>query len=180
MKAWHWILVLCCLQLSGCLVTFREPLPASQAAPAGLLGHWVSKDDWGEHLKLRISQAGARQYRAVSYAKGQQQAHDQTAFTVSRHGSRWYASAAVPKAYGGGYAIVGFELIDQNALVVYNLDVERVEQALQDKSLVGKIYRGSGIEGVMITSSLDQVFAYLDDPANSDVFVEVARYQRVK
>jgi hypothetical protein len=24
----------------------------------------------------------------------------------------------------------------------------------------------------------DQVFAYLDDPANADVFVEAARYQR--
>jgi len=33
-------------------------------------------------------------------------------------------------------------------------------------------------EGVLVTSSLDKVFAYLNDPANSDLFVEVARYQR--
>jgi len=31
---------------------------------------------------------------------------------------------------------------------------------------------------VEVDSSLDKVFAYLDDPANSDVFVEAARYQR--
>jgi len=33
-------------------------------------------------------------------------------------------------------------------------------------------------EGVLVSSKLEQVFAYLNDPANSDVFVEVARYQR--
>jgi hypothetical protein len=31
---------------------------------------------------------------------------------------------------------------------------------------------------VQVESNLDQVFAYLDDPANSDVFVEAVRYQR--
>jgi hypothetical protein len=31
----------------------------------------------------------------------------------------------------------------------------------------------------LISSPLDAVFAYLDDQANSDVFIEVARYQRV-
>ncbi|SEM33875.1 hypothetical protein SAMN04487857_101220 [Pseudomonas sp. ok272] len=31
---------------------------------------------------------------------------------------------------------------------------------------------------VLVDSDLDRVFAYLDDPANSDVFVEAARYQR--
>ena len=34
-------------------------------------------------------------------------------------------------------------------------------------------------DGVLITSPLDTVFSWLDDPANSDVFVEVARSQRV-
>jgi len=31
---------------------------------------------------------------------------------------------------------------------------------------------------VLISSPLEQVFNYLDDQANSDVFIEVARYQR--
>ena len=33
-------------------------------------------------------------------------------------------------------------------------------------------------DGALITSPLDTVFTYLDDPANADLFVEVARYQR--
>ena len=33
-------------------------------------------------------------------------------------------------------------------------------------------------EGVLIDSPAERVLAYLDDPANSDLFVEVARFQR--
>jgi hypothetical protein len=33
--------------------------------------------------------------------------------------------------------------------------------------------------GTLINSPSAKVFAYLDDPPNSDVFVEAARYQRV-
>ena len=33
-------------------------------------------------------------------------------------------------------------------------------------------------DAVLVTSPLDRVFSYLDDQANADVFVEVARYQR--
>lgn len=32
--------------------------------------------------------------------------------------------------------------------------------------------------GVVVDSPMDQVLAYLDDPANADVFVEAVRYQR--
>ena len=32
--------------------------------------------------------------------------------------------------------------------------------------------------GVLVDSPMNQVFAYLDDPANADVFVEAVRYRR--
>ncbi len=37
---------------------------------------------------------------------------------------------------------------------------------------------GKLVDRALITSPLEKVFAYLDDQANSDVFIEVARYQR--
>ena len=56
MKAWRVAVVaLSFLFLSGCLVTFKEPLPASEAAPAALVGQWTSKNAWGEPLNLQIS-----------------------------------------------------------------------------------------------------------------------------
>ena len=64
-------------------------------------------------------------------------------------------------------------------LVVYSLDVDRVNQLIEQKTLAGETLETEKGDGVLITSPLDQVFAYLDDPANSDVFLEVARYQRL-
>lgn len=178
MKAWRVLLALSFLLLNGCLVTFNEPIPANEAAPKALLGKWASKDAWGEPLSLQISRSGGNAYKAIATAKGKPS--QEYAFTVSRHGNRWYLSAGVPKRLGGNFLIGGFELIDSHELVVYNLDVEQVNQALEKKELSGR-----GIEvpddngdGVLIDSPMAQVLAYLDDPANSDLFVEVARFQR--
>ncbi|MOA50602.1 hypothetical protein D3C78_1736400 [compost metagenome] len=84
----------------------------------------------------------------------------------------------MPKKLGANFAIAGFELTTDNELVVYNLDVERIEQEVQDGKFQGQTVEMPDGDGVLITSPLDVVFGWLDDPANSDVFVEVARYQR--
>lgn len=179
MKAWRLLLIaLWSLLLSGCLVGFKDPLPPSQAAPAGLVGHWVSRTAWGQHLALAIKRQDANHYLAISTPAGQPR--DEVGFTVAGHGSRWYASARMPADYGGQYALVGFELADDGALVVYNLDVERIQQAIARHALSGAGLDTPQGEGVRVDSGLDQVFAYLDDPANSDVFVEIARYTRAK
>lgn len=188
MKAWRMFIALSFLLLTGCLVTFPDPLPATQAAPAALLGKWYSKDAWGDHVNLQITRVGTHHYRASSRAveptdddNGKKRVSlDRVDFTVSRHGNRWYASAAMPQAYGGRYAIAGFELTEQGELVIYNLDVDQIKQALARQTLQGEVYEADKNEGVLVASPQGQVFAYLDDPANSDVFVEIARYRRAK
>ena len=48
MKAWRVVVIaLSFLLLSGCLVTFKEPLPTNEPAPKGLLGKWTSTNAWG-------------------------------------------------------------------------------------------------------------------------------------
>ena len=178
MTAWRALLAVALLALSGCLATFDNPIPQSEPAPVGLMGKWVAKDAWGEHLNLDIHPATQGRYAAVSYHKGKAQPRDEALFTVSRHGGRWYASAPLPKTYGGKYAIVGFELSELGELVIYNLDVERIQQAIVQQGLHGKRFDTDDGEGVQVQSPPAEVFAYLDDPANSDVFVEIARYRR--
>ncbi|NBA94506.1 hypothetical protein [Pseudomonas sp. R5(2019)] len=178
MKAWRVVLAVTFLLLSGCLVTFKDPIPADQAAPVALLGKWSSKDAWGEALYLEISRDGQNRYQAVSYPKGKKSQRQAYPFTVSRHGSRWYLSAPVPDKYGGHYAIAGFELTDNQELVVYSLDLERFKLILDQRMMSGDTFETDDGDGAFISSPLPQVFAYLDDPANSDVFVEAARYQR--
>jgi hypothetical protein len=183
MKAWRVLLALSFVLLSGCLVTFKDPLPANDTAPPKLLGTWTSKNAWGEPLELEITRVGASQYKAVSYRKGDRKNRDEYAFTVSRHGSRWYLSAALPEKYGANYVMAGFELIDNDAsadeLVVYDLDVDRFQQLVDQKVFDGQATETEKGAGVLISTSLDKVFAYLDDPANSDVFLKAAQYQRM-
>ncbi|MBK4988269.1 MULTISPECIES: hypothetical protein [Pseudomonas] len=179
MKAWRVVLLtLSFLMLGGCLVTFPQPLPGNQAAPKGLLGKWHSKDAWGEPLQLVISRSGADAYKAVATAKGK--APEEYIFTVSRHGNRWYLSARVPHTLGGNFVIGGFDIVDGKQLVVYDLDLQQVQQAVDSKELSGhstEVPQDNG-EGVLVDSPPARVFAYLEDPANSDLFVEAARFQR--
>ncbi|MDH0749676.1 hypothetical protein N5D61_25445 [Pseudomonas sp. GD03842] len=183
MKARSVLLALSFVLLSGCLVTFNDPIPTRDTAPPRLLGTWTSKNAWGEPLELEITRAGADQYKAVSYRKGDRKNRDEYAFTVSRHGSRWYVSAALPEKYGGHYVIAGFDLIDNDnaadELVIYDLDLERVQQLVDQKVFEGRPTETEKGDGVLITTPLDNVFAYLDDSANSDIFLSAAKYQRM-
>lgn len=179
MKAWRGVLIaLSFLLLSGCLVTFKEPLATSDPAPKGLLGKWSSTNAWGEPMNLELTRLGNDRYQAVTYFKAKPREREAYPFTVSRHGSRWYLSAKVPAQYGGHFTIAGFELTDKHELVVYNLDLEQINQAIKQKALDGQAFQTDDGDGVHVDSNLDKVFAYLDDPANSDVFVEAVRYQR--
>ena len=179
MKTWRVaVIALSFLLLSGCLVTFKDPLPAPEAAPKALLGQWSSKNAWGEPLKLTISRAGQHRYKAVSYPTAKPSQRDEYLFSVSRHGSRWYLSAPLPAKLGGHYVLAGFEIDDKHELVVYNLDLEQIHQAIGQQALHGSPVETVEGAGVLVDSPMNQVFAYLDNPANAGVFVGAARYQR--
>lgn len=180
MKAWRVLVALSFLLLSGCLVTFREPIPANEAAPIPLLGEWTREDEWGDQLFLEITRAGSNLYEARMYEGSPDNlaSLETFGFTVAHHGRRWYVSAGLPKSLGANFAIAGFELTRDNELVVYNLDVEHILQDMNKGLLQGQKVSMPEADGALITSPLDKVFTYLDDPANADLFVEVARYQR--
>lgn len=183
MRAWRALTMLALvLALQGCLATFREPLPASEAAPIPLLGDWQGEDGWGEEMFLRISRVGNHQYRAVRSEGSLEDVGnaEEYGFTVARHGRRWYLSAGLPRRLGGNFAILGFELSRDGELVLFNLDVERLLGEVEQGHLAGRPVRTAEGEGVLIESALPRVFAYLDDPANADVFIEVARLRRVE
>ncbi|MDX1299567.1 MAG: hypothetical protein R3260_15210 [Pseudomonas sp.] len=181
MNAWRALLAVSFLLLGGCLVTFKDPIPAHEAAPIPLLGEWSRKNEWGEQLYLQITRAGSNVYKARAYIDSLDnlQSVEEYGFTVAHHGRRWYLSAGLPKSMGANFAIAGFELTTDNELVIYNLDVDRILQELEQGVLQGEVVEAAEGDGVLISSPLEQVFGYLDDQANSDVFVEVARYQRV-
>jgi len=180
MIAWRVLLAVSFLLLGGCLVTFKDPIPANEAAPIPLLGEWSRQNEWGEQVFLQVTRAGSNVYKALVYADSLDnlESVEEYGFTVAHHGRRWYLSAGLPKRMGANFAIAGFELTTNNELVIYNLDIDRILQELEQGVLDGEVIEAAEGEGVLISSPLERVFAYLDDQANSDVFIEVARYQR--
>ncbi len=111
--------------------------------------------------------------------QGQYRGLEDYGFTVSHQGKRWYLSAGLPKSLGGNFIVAGFEITDGDELVIYNLDVERIVEDLGAGQLDGETVDSDQGKGALVRSPLAKVFAYLNDPANSDVFVEAARFQRV-
>lgn len=174
------LLALSCLLLSGCLVLFQSPIPASEAAPTQLLGSWQRDNEWGEQLQLEISAGAGNRYLAKVRVLGQDAKPEVYPFTVARSGERWYASLGLPKRFGDNYAIAGFELTKRNELVLYSLDPERFLHELKSGGLQGQLVETQGSDSALISSPLKQVLAYLNDPANADVFIEAARYQRIE
>ncbi|WP_282339117.1 hypothetical protein [Pseudomonas sp. PS02288] len=181
MIPWRALVAVTCLLLGGCLATFKDPIPANEAAPIPLLGEWTRKDEWGVQQFLDIRRAGSNLYQARVYSESADNlaGADEYGFTVAHHGRRWYLSAGLPKKFGGNFAIGGFELTDNGELLVYTLDIERILQDIQGGMLQGRRVETAEGDGALIDSPWPAVFAYLDDPANSDVFVEAARYQRL-
>lgn len=180
MKVWRvMLLAVSFLMLNGCLVTFSQAPLIAQPAPKQLLGKWISKDAWGQARNLEISAVDKTRYQAVVYPKGEPKVRERYPFIVARHGSRWYASAALPAKLGGHYTLSGFELTDNGELVIYDLDLDQIKQAIGQSVLNGEPVETAEGAGTVIKSPSAEVFAYLDDPANSDVFVEAARYKRV-
>lgn len=180
MIVWRALLAVSFLLLGGCLVTFKDPIPANEAAPIPLLGEWSRKNEWGEQVFLQITRAGSNVYKARAYVDSLDnlESVEEYGFTVAHHGRRWYLSAGLPKRMGANFAIAGFELTTSNELVIYNLDIDRILQEMEQGVLDGEVIDAAEGEGVLISSSLEAVFNYLDDQANSDVFIEIARYQR--
>lgn len=182
MRAWRALLLGTLLLMQGCLVTFREPLPATEAAPIPLLGVWQGEDEWGEDLFVQITRVGNNQYRAVLTHGSPSNAEDEEAygFTVTRHGRRWYLSAGLPRRLGGNFAMLGFELTRDGELVLFNLDIQHLLKEVEDGRLAGEAVDTAEGDGILVRAPLEQVFGYLDDPANADVFIEVARMQRAE
>lgn len=175
------LVVLSFLLLGGCLATFKEPIPAGETAPKYLLGTWAGMDEWGEERFLEITRKPDGGYHAQSWRerldnRDKARGYD---FTVAHHGRRWYLSVPAPKRLGGNFAFGGFELTDDDELVLYSLDIEQVQEALAHGELEGQTVETEEGNGVLIASALPKVYRFLDDQANSDVFSEVARFARV-
>ena len=180
MKALRAVVVFSVLLLSGCLVVFREPLPANEQPPIALVGEWSRVNEWGEHMFLTISRAGDQSFKARLMAGSPENLDgaEEYDFTVNHSGRRWYFSTRLPKRFGESFAVGGFEITSNNELVLYSLEDEFFVDEIKAGRIPGQVVDMADEQSALITAPSAQVLTFLNDPANSDGFVEAARYQR--
>jgi hypothetical protein len=180
MKALRLLLTIPLLLLSGCLVVFTQPLPNPEPAPLALLGEWSRSNEWGEQLFLDIRQQAPNLYRARIFVGSPEnlEGAEEYSFSVTHHARRWYFSLKLPKRFGDKYAIGGFEIDRENQLQLFSLDHQLILEQIAAGALQGQAVETVAGEGALVSSSPEQVLAFLNDPVNSDLFVEAARYQR--
>lgn len=180
MKVLRVMLALSFVLLGGCLAVFREPLPANEQPPMALLGEWSRTNEWGEQMFLSISRAGESSFKArlMAGSPDNLEGAEEYDFTVNRSGHRWYFSMRMPKRFGDSYAVGGFEISSRNELILYSLDDGLFVAEVEAGRLAGQVVEIAGRESALVTASTTEVLAFLNDPANSDVFLESSRYQR--
>ena len=178
MKAWRVLFMLPLLLLNGCLVTLQSPLPSGGKAPSALLGTWSGRDGWGGERFLQVNQRSGGGYQLTSWRERRERGERQS-FSVIEHQHRWFFSLPAPERLGGNQAFGSFELTADDELVIYSLDIDRLSTAIGSGQLEGELVSTEEGDGVLLDSPLDEVFAYLDDPANAGLLVEVARFSRV-
>lgn len=180
MKALRLLMAMLFLLLAGCLAVFREPLPANEQPPVALLGEWSRTNEWGEHMFLDISRAGENTFKArlMAGSPDNLDGAEEYDFTVNRSGQRWYFSSHLPRRFGDSFAVGGFEISSNNELIIYSLDDEFFVNEVQAGRLPGQVVEVAGEQSALVTAAVPQVLAFLNDPANSDAFVEAARFER--
>jgi len=166
--------------LGGCLVVFREPLPVNEQPPMALLGEWSRTNEWGEQMFLTISRVGEQSFKArlMAGSPDNLEGAEEYDFTVNRSGHRWYFSMRMPKRFGDSFAVGGFEITSRNELVLYSLDDQVFVDEVQAGRLAGQVIEMNGQESALVTATTAEVQAFLNDPENSDVFVESSHFQR--
>lgn len=180
MKALRLLMALSFLLLGGCLVAFREPLPANEQPPMALLGGWSRTNEWGEQMFLEISRVGENSFRArlMAGSPDNLEGAEEYDFTVNHSGHRWYFSTRLPKRFGDSFAAGGFEISSSNELIIYSLDNELFVNEIRAGHLPGQVVEVAAQASALVSATPAQVLAFFDAPANSDAFVEAARFQR--
>ena len=180
MNPFRLLICVAMLLLGGCLVVFREPLPANDQPPMALLGEWSRTNEWGEQMFLDISRAGDNSFKArvMAGSPDNLEGAEEYVFSVNRSGPRWYFSLNLPKRFGDRFTVGGFEISSSNELIIYSLDDEVFVNEVKAGRLPGQVIEVAGEQSALVTASTAQMLAFLNDPANSDAFVEASRFQR--
>lgn len=170
--------------LSGCMVFFTNPLPASQ--PIGLdqrlLGKWEGKDEQANSGWIRFEMSANQMNVFVSGDLASQNPAFR-AVTTNIAG-RTYMILRIPHQDLEKYYTVASYSINGNKLMVCPMDEGKVGTAIKDHKIKGQISTSSSTitspgSGATITESSKNVFRLLNSPGSKDLFTCLTEFTKV-
>ena len=155
--------------LSGCLVLFTNPLPASQ--PMGrdqrLLGKWEAKDEYANSSWIRFEMSANH---IDVFASGDLASHSPAFRMLTTDISgRTYMILRFPDRDLWKYYLVASSSINGDKLTVCLMDAEKTVAAINDHKIKGTIGRTMGV-GPTINENSNNVLRILQSPDSKDLF----------
>ena len=156
--------------LSGCLVTFTNPLPNSQ--PTGrderLFGTWDGQDQEGNHVLVRFEDDSNRGTK-VTLTGGFGFRNVDFRMVTTKIEDRDYMVLTLAGPGNDKEHIIAKYVVKDNGLMICIFDVQKVRAAIAQSKVKGEVGQGM-LSGATITASPKEVLAFLGSPASKDLF----------
>ena len=165
--------------LSGCFVTFTNPLPNSQ--PTGrderLFGTWEGQDHEGNHVLIRIEGDSNRETKVSLRGGSGFRNIDFRMVTTKIEGCDYMVLTLAGPGNDKEHIIAKY-VVKDNGLMICIVDVQKVKAAIAKGNLKGEV--GQSLEsGATITASPKEVLAFLKSPSSKDLFTCLEELRRV-
>jgi hypothetical protein len=156
--------------LSGCLVTFTNPLPSSQ--PTGrderLLGTWDGQDQEGNHVLVRFEGDSNRETKVTLTGGSGFRNVDFRMVTTKIEGCDYMVLTLAGRGNDKEHIIAKY-VVKDDGLMICIFDVQKVRAAIAQNKVEGEVGR-SMLSGATITASPKEVLSFLSSPASKDLF----------
>lgn len=156
--------------LSGCLVTFTNPLPKSQ--PTGqderLFGTWDVQDQEGNHVLVRFERGSNRETK-VTFTGGSGFRDFDFRMVTAKIEGRHYMVLTLAGSSNDKEHIIAKYVVKDGEMALCILDVQKTRAAIARGTLKGE--NGESLQsGTTITASPKDVLAFLRSPGSNDLY----------
>jgi hypothetical protein len=177
---------LCALVASGCVVTFKGPLPRSlrTTQDSRLFGKWVGRDDQGHQAFANCARDPDDQARISFSGEGSDASYlgyrnPVFRMVTTRIDSQDYMILRyVDLSKGRGFQIAKYSIKDDK-LSVWILSVDRMKKAIRNDQIKGDVGTGM-LPDVTITDHWSKITSLLKSPQGDDLFVFLGEVERVR
>ena len=165
--------------LSGCVVSFSNPLPASQ--PIGsderLIGKWEGQDEQGNNIWARF-ESGSNHEIKVSLSGSLGYRNPVFRMVTTKISGNDYMILRLNDPYDNRDYMVGRYSTNDDKLTVCLLNVQKVKEAIKKGKLKGEVDL-SPWGGATITESSKNVVTFLGSRNSKDLFTCLGELKKV-